>query len=374
MLSSAVASPVPGRQFVGCACGWQPVTFRTMRHLTAPRKNASAAFVMMYYGRWPFYWELWARSAANNPQFDFIILTDLPRPSFLPENVHLVSIGLDEVMIRLSAVLGFPTRRPESVHKLADFKAWLGLAFADLLEGYSYWGYCDLDLVFGDLTPLKQAVDSSRADFISPWDHTVGHCTLIRNASEVNEATLTIPDLENRLHLPHTTFCDEGGLAEACIVKGGFSFYGVQSLAAESRKQRPFVGATFFFDRQLYGFDQFWPYAVTCADRAVHVIGPDGNVHEVLYFHFMAGKAARLWEPLGASPQVPFSWLPFGAVPAIVAADYLQRPDVRVRSEWERLRAKSYLQARDLVPSDWLRTYKQMRHRRKSGRAGVASG
>src|SRR5262249_22099946 len=120
------------------------------------------AFVVPYYGNWPRYWRLWAESAANNPRFDFLILTDLPRPESVPDNVHIVPMRYAEVSHRLSGVLGFSLPNFATYHKMCDFKPFYGLAFADLLGSYQYWGYCDVDLFFGDLQPLVDAAESDR--------------------------------------------------------------------------------------------------------------------------------------------------------------------------------------------------------------------
>lgn len=39
----------------------------------------------------------------------------------------------------------------ESPYKLCDYKPTYGLAFKNWLKDYDFWGYCDLDVVFGNL-------------------------------------------------------------------------------------------------------------------------------------------------------------------------------------------------------------------------------
>ena len=41
--------------------------------------------------------------------------------------------------------------------KLPDLKPLYGAMFADMLAAHTHWGWMDLDVVFGDTTPLVQA-------------------------------------------------------------------------------------------------------------------------------------------------------------------------------------------------------------------------
>ena len=36
-------------------------------------------------------------------------------------------------------------------YKLCDYKPAYGYLFQEYLEGYEYWGYCDVDMIFGNL-------------------------------------------------------------------------------------------------------------------------------------------------------------------------------------------------------------------------------
>jgi hypothetical protein len=69
-------------------------------------------------------------------------------------------------------------------YKICDFKPALGEIFNDYLGGYAFWGYCDLDLLFGDLS--KFITD----DILSSYKKVLarGHLTLYRNESTVNAA------------------------------------------------------------------------------------------------------------------------------------------------------------------------------------------
>lgn len=60
------------------------------------------------------------------------------------------------------------------------------MIFPELVEGYEWWGYCDCDLIFGDLghfLPAPLAGDCERV-----YRH--GHLTILRNRVDVNRVAL----------------------------------------------------------------------------------------------------------------------------------------------------------------------------------------
>ena len=194
--------------------------------------KARIVFLIVYYGRWPWYMNLWMKSVAANPSFEFILISDLAPPDHLPPNVRLQAISFHEVVARMSRVVGAELSFTE-MHKLCDCRPFYAMAFPELVAGYDYWGYCDMDLYFGDLSPLQERADSGEWDFISPWIATVGHCTLVRNAERVNTVALKIPNHVARLGERGSTFMDEGGISETAFKAGGFRFGVLVDLTAE---------------------------------------------------------------------------------------------------------------------------------------------
>jgi len=39
----------------------------------------------------------------------------------------------------------------ESEYKLCDFKPAYGLIFSEHFKDYDFWGYCDIDIIFGNI-------------------------------------------------------------------------------------------------------------------------------------------------------------------------------------------------------------------------------
>ena len=47
---------------------------------------------------------------------------------------------------------------------VAEYKPAFGVVFEDFLTGYSHWGYCDLDMVLGNLPFFIEAEELTNYD------------------------------------------------------------------------------------------------------------------------------------------------------------------------------------------------------------------
>lgn len=67
-------------------------------------------------------------------------------------------------------------------YKLCDFKPMYGYLLEEYLDGYEFWGHCDNDLIFGDITEFVTGGMLKKYDKIL----TRGHLTFYRNTPDVN--------------------------------------------------------------------------------------------------------------------------------------------------------------------------------------------
>lgn len=105
--------------------------------------------VIPWFGEFHNYFDLWMISAGYNPTVDFYIVTDNQILPNTPPNIHFVYSSLEEIKERIQKICGFKIKL--TAYKLCDFKPLFGLIFEDLLRNYDYWGYCDTDLIFGNI-------------------------------------------------------------------------------------------------------------------------------------------------------------------------------------------------------------------------------
>ena len=68
----------------------------------------------------------------------------------MPQNVKIVRCTFGELKEKFQKKLDVPLVL-ENAYKLCDYKQFYGYLFSEYLCGYDYWGYCDCDLIFGNI-------------------------------------------------------------------------------------------------------------------------------------------------------------------------------------------------------------------------------
>ena len=97
-------------------------------------------------------------------------------------------------------------------YKLVDLKPAYGELFQDYLKEFDYWGYTDLDVIYGDLARFFSPETLSSYDILSPSDRLqVGHLTLLRNTPHICRLYRQCPDfLEILCRETHAGFDEKG--------------------------------------------------------------------------------------------------------------------------------------------------------------------
>ncbi len=129
-----------------------------------------------YYGTFPNYFHLWIKSASLNPNIDFYIISDSFFPYELPPNIFLINMSLGEIKERLENAIGVSIKLPQP-YKLCDYKPAYGLIFDDIVSKYDYWGWCDPDIIFGDLSLIFNKETLNEFDVIGG----AGSMTIFKN-------------------------------------------------------------------------------------------------------------------------------------------------------------------------------------------------
>ncbi|MFN4364731.1 DUF6625 family protein [Chryseobacterium hispalense] len=140
------------------------------------------ALINCYFGKsWPEYFKHFLFSCKYNPDVDFLLFTNLEAPFHLP-NVHFIKISsLAEFSELASKKLNLSINILDG-YKLCDFKPTYGLIFQDYLQGYDFWGYCDIDIIFGNIRYFITEKLLKKYDVISPHkDYPAGFFTLLKN-------------------------------------------------------------------------------------------------------------------------------------------------------------------------------------------------
>jgi hypothetical protein len=151
-----------------------------------PQKT-TIALLTCYMGNLPWYFAYFVQSCKYNPTVDFFIVTDDETWSGpLPPNVRLIYKSFDEVSRLASTALGFEVKI-DTGYKLCDFKPAYGLIFSELFKPYDFWGYCDIDVIFGNIRDFMTDELLENYDLISTRPDWIPGCfTLYKNNYELN--------------------------------------------------------------------------------------------------------------------------------------------------------------------------------------------
>jgi hypothetical protein len=137
------------------------------------------AYIIPYFGKLPSNFSLWIQSCANNPDIDFFFVTDIKVITQLPQNVKVYQKTFKEMVAEVQRKIPEINISIPNPYRLCDFKPAFGLIFEDMLplSHYDFWGYCDTDIVFGNIRNFLTAEVLNRYDKIG----FLGHSTLFRN-------------------------------------------------------------------------------------------------------------------------------------------------------------------------------------------------
>lgn len=144
-----------------------------------------ACFIIPYFGKLPNTFPVYLRTCGENPDFDWLIITDDHTKYDYPDNVHCSYTTFEAFVQRVQSCFDFPIalKRP---YKICDFRAAFGVIFAEELKNYRFWGHCDLDQYFGKIDHFITD------EILNSYDKilTLGHFTLFRNVPKINQMYL----------------------------------------------------------------------------------------------------------------------------------------------------------------------------------------
>ena len=139
------------------------------------------AFIIPYFGKLPHWFQFWLNSCGNNPHIDWLLFTDDHYPFRYPKNVLVHYCSFEDIrqLVQNNFDFEITLHKP---YKLCAYKPAYGEIFSKFLLDYDFWGYCDIDLIWGNLEKWLRREEVFEYDRISHW----GHCSLYRNNKESN--------------------------------------------------------------------------------------------------------------------------------------------------------------------------------------------
>ncbi len=243
------------------------------------------ALIVPYFGKLPDNFQIWLNSCAYNPDVNCLIFTDDRTSYEYPSNVQVVLADFSSLKSRIQKLYDFQISL-DSAYKLCDYKVAYGEIFTEELHGFDFWGFCDVDLIFGR---IRNFITD---DILSCSDKILsrGHFTLFRNTPEINQIYRSA--VKDRLIYkevfsdPQSRFFDE------------WSPNGINQLfiASQARFYDPIIFSDIYIAR--YGF---YPYQLMIQKKEMHnsiylwdqgvltrfyVVRDELKSYEDLYAHF----------------------------------------------------------------------------------------
>ena len=163
--------------------------------------------IFPYFGTLPVQYKMWRASALKNPTVDFLFFTDADvEPA---KNILVHNMRFEEFQKITQQAFDFPIvlNRP---YKLCEYKQAYGYILQEYIKEYDFWGFGDLDLVYGDLRSFFTE-DVLVHKFLLGW----GHLTLLHNDEDTNTYFMKqvdgYQDYKDAFTTSKITFFDEYG-------------------------------------------------------------------------------------------------------------------------------------------------------------------
>ncbi|RDC56214.1 hypothetical protein DU508_11425 [Pedobacter chinensis] len=144
--------------------------------------NKKMILILPYFGSWPKYLDLYLKGCSNNKWLTVLFITNCKTPRNYPPNVKFIKKELHEISSLISERLNIPNYELSSSYKLCDFKPTYGHLFNEHIKNYDYWGFGDIDLIYGSLDSFYFPKIDKDYDVISAREEIVsGSLTFIKN-------------------------------------------------------------------------------------------------------------------------------------------------------------------------------------------------
>jgi hypothetical protein len=282
--------------------------------------------LMPYFGRWPEWIDLFIESCKWNPDVRWRFYTDCGEPENKADNVEYVHLGFADYKALVRERLRVPFD-PSDPYKLCDLKPAYGFIHARDIAGYRFFGWGDIDLVYGRISDfyfpaLRASVNalSIRADMFA------GHFAVVRNIAPLRHAYRRIPGYIEALAQPNYCTMDEWAFGRVLRPPGPEATAARRLLARFDPCRRTLfvqrhttvLSPKGWFDGTMnYPQRWFWKHGHLTNDR-------DGD-REFLCLHFMRWKTDRYMQ----SPPTPGegAWVGRGSV---------------LRADWRELAANGF--------------------------------
>src|ERR1700722_30717 len=251
-------------------------------------------FFIPYFGPLLPWFELFLESCRYNPTIQFYLFNDQSISFEYPPNIRSYGMTMAEFNQLASQRLRLPIQ-VERPYKICDFKPAFGDIFDSFGDDLDFWGYCDIDIIWGNLRQFltKDLLDSF--DVISAGARFMaGPFSLFRNEAAIKSLYKRSKNVEQVMTEsgqfgfeelgPHVTWHLQTGDCEVDRSKEFESFTDLVLAAKEHFEIRAFFGLNYYND----------PDIPSRVKGVVHwkngKLTAQNTDEEFLFYHFQYGK------------------------------------------------------------------------------------
>lgn len=199
--------------------------------------------VVPYFGAFNTYFSQWIKTCGRNTSVNWIVFTDQNVDCLgnTYKNIRFVPTTFLQLRERIQRKFQFSISldRP---YKLCDYKPLYGYLFSEYLHEADFWGFCDMDVLFGDILQFLPSSVWTGYDRI----FCKGHLCFVRNTKEINENFLSFDTYKTVFSSPAIYGYDEAFYGfhmgfSGELITNGFKVYSDDSSIADiDFRKKPF--------------------------------------------------------------------------------------------------------------------------------------
>ena len=176
----------------------------------------SITILLPYFGRFPEWFPLYFETLKRNPTIKFIFYTDCETDGYRASNVVFNKMTYEEYVNQANAKISGSQFCLSKPYKLCDLRPWYPIVHYNDIRDADFYGWTDLDLLFGDIRKFYTDEILSRYDVLSTHATRIsGHLALFRNTRKNRRMGRKIYGWKEKLKEPEYVHMDEGGLTNA---------------------------------------------------------------------------------------------------------------------------------------------------------------
>ena len=126
-------------------------------------------------------------STAANNKIDFLLITDNKDSYDYPQNMTVINMTFDDFASKVKEYIKSYFDIDvvlDHIYKICDYRPFFGDILREYTSEYCFWGYCDVDIIFGEIQKQILSIPYYRNyDMIAGN----GHFTLINNKINISE-------------------------------------------------------------------------------------------------------------------------------------------------------------------------------------------